>query len=125
MNRVSETCPVCWREYALDLAPISAPCGHSVCAECSTNLRNCPLCRKRLQPAAQRPTNYSLLSLVERLNQQPAPETRDQEAQTERRPRRPQTTEQHVIPARQAQPVKFKLSRDSAGLVKGFEILLN
>ena len=109
----------------MDLPPISAPCGHSVCAECSANLRNCPLCRKRLQPAAQRPTNYSLLSLVERLNQQPPPETRDQEVQTDRRPRRAPNTEQHILSTRQAQPVKFKLSRDAAGLVKGFEILLN
>lgn len=44
-------------------------CGHSFCEECSTNLRRCALCRRSLK-SSSRVTNYSLLSLVSKLEQE-------------------------------------------------------
>ena len=52
-------------------------------------IRSCALCRQRLAATAPRPTNYSLLSLLEKLERSqqqetppPEPETRSQTART-------------------------------------------
>lgn len=96
MNRVEgEDCPVCWRTYSQDLVPVALACGHSLCNQCSAELNRCPLCRKRLLAGAVRPTNYSLLSLLNRLNEsERAVETKDVEMQTEK----PQRLKRPIIP---------------------------
>lgn len=61
-----EECPVCWRSYSSTVVPTTISCGHSFCEECSPNLKRCALCRKSVRAGA-RVTNYSLLSLVSKL----------------------------------------------------------
>src|SRR3990167_6163292 len=90
-TQLTESCPVCWREYSASVVPFAGPCGHSICNECSEGVRVCPLCRKKLPSNSQRTPNYSLLSLVTKLSEIPAPQMRDQAAQTEHRPTRPRT----------------------------------
>ena len=121
-----ESCPVCWREYSSEVLPIATSCGHSFCGDCSQGLRNCPLCRKRLVPPAQRPTNYPLLSLVNRLNSISTVERRDQQSQTERVkiPRRVVETDLPP-PGLVQKPIKFKFSKDSSGLIRRFEVAFN
>src|SRR3990167_1453531 len=121
-----EGCPVCWREYSSEVLPVSSSCGHSFCGDCSQGLRNCPLCRKRLAPPAQRPTNYPLLSLVNRLNSISTVERRDQANQTERVkfPRR--VVEQDLVPPSQPQkPIKLKFTKVSSGSIRRFEVVFN
>ena len=82
----NEDCPVCWRGFGTEVVPFSIPCGHSFCSECAGGLRHCPLCRKKLVSGYPRSKNYSLLSLLDRVNQvKPIVETRDQETQTSTR----------------------------------------
>jgi len=52
-------------------------CGHSFCADCSDNLKKCPLCRRRLSAGYPRVTNYSLLSLVDRMQTENKREQKD------------------------------------------------
>ena len=69
MNDCSvEECPVCWRSYSSTVVPMTISCGHSFCQECSENLKRCALCRRSVK-ASSRATNYSLLSLVSKLEQ--------------------------------------------------------
>ena len=69
MNDCSvEECPVCWRSYSSAVVPVTVSCGHSFCQECCENLKRCALCRRSVK-ASSRATNYSLLSLVSRLEQ--------------------------------------------------------
>ena len=85
MNQVAvEECPICWRSFSSTLVPVTIICGHSLCQDCSKDLRKCPLCRRRLQSGYTTVTNYSLLSLVNRMEQAGKRETRDQEIQTEK-----------------------------------------
>ena len=83
MQLVNEECGVCWRVYSQEIVPVALVCGHSFCQQCSSGLNKCPLCRKRFQ-SGTKPTNYSLLSLVNRVNQVGHKETRDVEIQTEK-----------------------------------------
>ena len=84
MNEVPmEECPICWRSFSSTLVPVTIVCGHSFCNDCSENLKKCPMCRRRLSTGYQRVTNYSLLSLVERLGNTVRKETKDQEVQTD------------------------------------------
>ena len=78
-----EECPICWRSFSITLVPVAIVCGHSFCHDCSNDLRKCPLCRKKLSSNYTRVTNYSLLSLVSRMESVGKKETRDQEIQTE------------------------------------------
>ena len=66
-------------------------CGHSFCGDCAAVVRSCPLCRHRLPQNYQRRTNYSLLSLIEKLERQPP-----QEAVQLPAPPREQTVEQQL-----------------------------
>jgi hypothetical protein len=78
-----EECSVCYRSYSSTVVPISLVCGHSFCAECSTGLRKCPLCRQTLNPRRTKPTNFTLLSLVSKLENDKK-EMVDKEIQTEK-----------------------------------------
>lgn len=128
-NLEKEGCPVCWREYSQQTLPTSVSCGHTFCADCLGNLRNCPLCRKRIAPGAVRSTNYSLLSLVNRVNAVQPVEKKDQEVQTAPIGRRraassARNTDVVAVPGQQ-QPIRFKFSRNSLGGLRSLEVLLN
>ena len=76
-------CPVCWRRFGSELLPMAVPCGHTVCAECIPMLRQCPLCRRRFTPGAQRSVNYALLSVLDASDNIIKPETQEMTTQTE------------------------------------------
>ena len=124
MNQVRrEECAVCWRPYSYDLVPMSITCGHSFCQDCCENLRKCPLCRRRLQNNSTRVTNYSLLSLVNRLENEGTKEMKDQEVQTEKQPKRPKSRPAQgaqSIPTTMALSAIVKLSRIQQMLAKTF-----
>jgi len=82
-----EECPICWRSYSATLIPVTIVCGHSYCSDCSENLKKCTVCRRRLSHGYERATNYSLLSLVERLGTAARKETKDQQVQTDCAPK--------------------------------------
>ena len=85
MNQVvAEECPICWRAFASTVVPVAIICGHSFCVECSKELRKCPICRRKLQNGYTSATNYSLLSLVNRMETMEKKDTKDQEVQTEK-----------------------------------------
>ena len=124
-----EGCPVCWREYGLETVPTSISCGHSFCADCVGQLRACPLCRKRITSTTQRTTNYSLLSLANRVSAIAQVETRDQEVQATPASRRrtTTTTQSGVAQSIQAdqKPIKFKFARHPTGGLRSLEVLLS
>ena len=64
---MEEACSVCWRNFGSNLVPMVLICGHSFCAQCSQMVRSCPLCRHRIPNTYTRPTNYALLSLLEKV----------------------------------------------------------
>ena len=123
-----EGCPVCWREYGLDTVPTSVGCGHSFCADCVGQLRACPLCRKRITSTTQRTTNYSLLSLANRVNAMAPVETRDQEVQATPASRRRNNTAVQSTTTSGTQPdqkpIKFKFARHPTGGLRSLEVLL-
>lgn len=93
MNECSiEECPVCWRSYSSIVIPMTMSCGHSFCEDCSDSLKKCALCRRSVK-ASSRSTNYSLLSLVTKLERDKK-ETADKQVETaqleSRAPRRQQ-----------------------------------
>ncbi len=129
MNQVEvEECPVCWRAFSTELVPITIVCGHSFCQECSADLKKCPLCRRRLQIGYNRATNYSLLSLVNRIEQVGKKETKDQEVQTEMQVRlskpRSGTRVEPSAPAL-AMSAIVKLTRVQQMLAKSFSLNSN
>lgn len=94
MNQIdNEECVVCFRVYCDILVPVNLSCGHTFCQECSDNLDKCPICRKKQRAGRERPTNYSLLSLVSRVTEAGTArkETRDEETQTDKQPRKKST----------------------------------
>lgn len=116
-----EDCSICFRSFGNTAVPVTLQCGHSFCNDCCANLRNCPLCRKRIRSTFKRITNYSLLSLVNRLeNQNDRKETRDQETQTDPppRPTRHRTPMINNIPGIVAIQVIAKLTRVQTMLAK-------
>jgi len=123
-----EGCPVCWREYGLETIPTSIACGHSFCSDCLPSLRACPLCRKRITAGTQRTTNYSLLSLANRVNAVHHVETKDQEVQaTPASRRRAVTTVQSAAiqtGAGTEKPIKFKFARHPTGGLRSLEVML-
>jgi hypothetical protein len=129
MNQLEvEECPVCWRAFSTELVPITIVCGHSFCQECSVDLKKCPLCRRRLQTGYNRATNYSLLSLVNRIEQVGKKETRDQEVQTETqaRPYKPRSGPR-IEPSAPALAMSaiVKLTRVQQMLAKSFSLNSN
>jgi hypothetical protein len=78
-----EACPICWRNFSLEVKPICLPCGHSCCFECSQVIRSCSLCRHRITTNFQRKTNYALLSLLEKLQRTSEIQRLNQETQTD------------------------------------------
>lgn len=133
-EKLSEECPVCWRSFSSENVPTTIVCGHCFCDECSANLKRCPMCRKKLVPGYQRTTNYSLLSLIERIKQAGPRETKSQEVQTDYvlapssfRQRRvksePQTTEPVQTYSVNKQVV-FRVGRDPRGEINRFEVRL-
>ena len=78
-----ESCPICWRNFSLEIKPICLPCGHSCCFECSQAIRSCSLCRHRMSTNFQRKTNYALLSLLEKLQRTSDIQRLNQETQTD------------------------------------------
>jgi hypothetical protein len=131
MNQVAaEECPICWRSYSSTLVPVTIVCGHTFCPQCSTDLRKCPLCRRRLQNGYTAVTNYSLLSLVNRMEQAGKKETKDQEVQTEKITRAvpPRTGLGSVVdksPGALALDVIVKLSRVQQVLARSFTLNSN
>ena len=129
MNQVvNEECTVCWRVYSHELVPVALNCGHSFCQECSRVINRCPLCRKRVQAGAEKPTNYSLLSLVSRINEVGTKVTKDEETQTEK----PQRLKKAIIPQGLevitpgiALSVIVKMTRIQQQLVKLFTVNSN
>lgn len=130
MGAVRESCAVCWREYAENIVPVLATCGHTYCRDCSTSIRRCPLCRKKLPSGYVWPINYALASFVEKV-EQVARDSRkqkvDMQVQTDFVQRR--------LPARLASPkplvqgpnsvgsgMSFRICRDQAGGIKGFHV---
>ena len=127
-----ESCAVCWRDLSSTVKPTLLPCGHTYCSECSESLRTCPLCRRKIPANYRMPTNYSLLSLIEKNEAQQQPETKVQETQTEDN----HPTQQVPASANQilSQPVtrrtkaaskqgiRFKFSRSGTGVLEGMEI---
>ena len=84
MNQIpEEECPICWRSFSSLLTPMTLVCGHSLCEECSEDLKKCPLCRRKIT-AQNRSTNYSMVSLLEKLDRVERKEFKDQTMQTER-----------------------------------------
>ena len=126
MNRVEgEDCPICYRTYSHELLPVTIGCGHSLCQHCSGEVQRCPICRKRLTAPPNRPTNYSLLSLMNRLNESVREkETRDVEMQTEKPPRLKKAIiprGMEVVTPGIALEVVVKLSRIQQQLLKMFK----
>ena len=134
MENVKESCAVCWRDFSSIIKPLSLACGHSYCYDCSILLRKCPLCRQRVLQNTSRPTNYALLSLIEKTEQVRLPETKDQHAQTDeqhsignrQRLQIPHdhTTSQNNTRTRKKEALKFKFTRSTTGLLEGLEIVL-
>lgn len=78
-----EECSVCYRAFSTTLVPFLLVCGHSFCDACSSMVRSCPLCRHRIPSNHLKRTNYSLLSLLEKLEQGPVNERVEQQTQTD------------------------------------------
>ena len=118
-----EECPVCWRPFSSALTPLTIPCGHSFCPECSQGLSQCALCRKRLVHGYPRVKNYSLLSLIERLTTTKTTQ-RHQEAQTEKptaiRREAKKTLEECPLKLL-AKPLNVKFHKDPLGGIKRVE----
>lgn len=134
-EEVVEECPVCFRVFSAAIVPTNIVCGHCFCAECSTNLKRCPICRKKLIPGYQRTTNYSLLSLLERLSSLARRETRSQQVQTDyvlspstSRARRvrsePQPGQQVQQTVRVSDQLTFRFGRNAAGGISRLEVRL-
>ena len=129
-----EECPICWRSFSSTLVPVTIVCGHSFCSDCSANLKKCPMCRRRLSTGYQRVTNYSLLSLVERLGNTVRKETKDQEVQTEFVPNKPR--KRNPLPSQiegnelltsnstrtKSKQIVIKFSKDNSGQFRGLEV---
>ena len=92
------------------------------------------MCRRRLSTGYQRVTNYSLLSLVERLGNTVRKETKDQEVQTEFVPNRPR--KRNPLPSQiegnelltsnstraKSKQIVIKFSKDNSGQFRGLEV---
>lgn len=61
------------------------PCGHTFCADCCRISRTCHICRRRLPNNYQYALNFTLVSLLEKLERVPNTETLNQQTQTDRR----------------------------------------
>ena len=132
MQIIKESCSVCWRDFSSTIKPFSLICGHSYCYDCSVLLKKCPLCRVRLVQNGSRPTNYALLSLIEKAENITLPEMRDQHIQTEEvqhivmstRPNDANNTSLAPRPSKQKKKdtLKFKFTRGITGILEGFEI---
>jgi hypothetical protein len=131
MNELElEKCPICWRGFSSDqVIPICLPCGHSFCRDCSMSIRSCSLCRQRFSSTIQRKTNYSLLSLLDKVNK-PDIETKDQQIQTDtidlpmnitttnmRAPRQNRSS-QNI----QKQSITFQIKKTADGTISGIQL---
>ena len=120
---MEEGCPVCWRAFSSQLAPLTLVCGHSFCADCSDNLKKCPLCRRRLSAGYPRVTNYSLLSLVDRMQTENKREQRDQEVQTDSQAAvRRRVREGDSASLQKQKPMVIKLGQLGQGMFKSLEL---
>lgn len=77
-----EDCPICWRHFSLEAAPVCLPCGHSLCAGCSGAVKRCPLCRLKLPASFVSRPNFSLIHVLEK-NSENRIQSTDQQTQTE------------------------------------------
>ena len=78
-----EECSVCYRGFSTTLVPFLLVCGHSFCDACSSMVRCCPLCRHQVPLNHVKRTNYSLLSLLEKLERRPNIDRSEQQTQTD------------------------------------------
>ena len=122
---MEEGCPVCWRNFSAQLVPLTIACGHSFCADCSADLRKCPLCRRRLSVGYQRVTNYSLLSVLDRMGQENKKQMKDQVMQTDSQiavRRRLRADEAETCRPARPKPMVIKLGHLGQGLFKHLEL---
>lgn len=130
-----EECPVCFRAFSTAVVPTNIVCGHCFCAECASDLRRCPMCRKKLIPGYQKSTNYTLLSVLERMRVIERRETRSQEVQTDyvltpstfkaRRIRsEPQTTQTNPQTVSLSDQLVLRFGRCPAGSINRLEVRL-
>ena len=121
-----ESCPICYIDFSTQNQPFLTVCGHSFCSQCTPGIRSCPLCRRKLPQGRAPVKNYSLLSLVEKVESTLDVEKKEQQTQTE-------SIETHTIEAtpKKKRPPKaesekkamnFKLTQDKAGQLKGITI---
>src|SRR5690242_11041774 len=96
-----ENCPICWRDFSLETRPVCLPCGHSTCFDCSQAIRTCSLCRCRISNNFQRNTNFALLSIIEKRQQQQNLQRTSQQTQTDLM----ETVETRPTRARQGNPL--------------------
>ena len=78
-----EDCPICWRNFSMEVIPICLQCGHSCCRDCSTGIRSCALCRHKITANFQRNPNYSLMAIIERTTRSAAQQRSEQGTQTD------------------------------------------
>ena len=74
----NEPCAVCYRNFSAQIVPMVLACGHSFCGDCVRLVTTCPMCRKRLTNNNRAKTNFSMLSLLEKMERaaERAPEER-------------------------------------------------
>ena len=126
MNVQKESCPICWIDFSVENQPFFTVCGHSFCIQCTPGIRSCPLCRRKLPQGRAPIKNYSLLSLVEKVENALDIEKKEQQTQTEIIESQPIV----ATPKKKRQPkaesekkaMNFKLTQDKAGQLKGITI---
>ena len=132
MDEDAEFCSICWRNFSIDIKPCCMPCGHSYCTECSKLLKTCPLCRKKIPQNHVKVPNYSLVSLIERIEKTRAVEKLHKSTETDIIPN--QIIEQqavNTIKQRRSAPVqslkktnmiKFKIGNNSNGKIQTLQL---
>ena len=123
-----ESCPICYIDFSTQNQPFLTVCGHSFCSQCTPGIRSCPLCRRKLPQGRAPVKNYSLLSLVEKVDSTLDVEKKEQQTQTEvidvqpivatPKKKRQQTTATDS----EKKAMNFKLTQDKAGQLKGITI---
>ena len=121
MDIEKERCPICWLDFSSDLHPHLASCGHSFCKHCYDGLKVCAMCKFRFRSKSSKPKNYSLLSLVEKL-ERATKERKEQHTQTEEASGSvalvPLNASVPMSPS-QLTPMKANFMKDLAGNIQG------
>lgn len=126
MGEVKEACAICWRDFCEEVVPVMTSCGHTYCRDCSTNMRRCALCRKKLPSSYQWPANFALMSLLDKITsnaRNQATQMSSKEVQTDViAPRRTSRSRRTLSEANPQLPpscgVSIKITRDTQGGMK-------